>query len=181
MAYVLAALAGWLIADLLTGVVHWIEDRIDGDSWLIVGSLIFAPNRLHHEQPIAFTRNGFWSRNGTSISAALGVGGTLVLILYVAFGTGVPSWAWVALGSATFGGAMANQVHYWAHMPHRAPGIVQALQSIGLCQSRHHHARHHAPPQQDRYCVLTNWLNPWLDRNDVWKRLERFVPKRWLV
>lgn len=178
--FLLAVLAGWLLADFLSGLLHWLEDRIAGDRWPILGPLVFAPNRLHHEQPLAFTRASFAARNGTSIVAALILFATIATTLVLMPAMAVPGLVWVLLISATIAGALANQIHYWAHMPHRAPGIVQALQTIGLCQSRWHHARHHAPPQRERYCILTNWLNPWLDQCSIWAMLERRIPRHLL-
>ena len=47
------------------------------------------------------------------------------------------------------------------------------LQEIGLLQSPVHHAGHHRPPSDRRYCVLTDWLNPVLDAVGIWALLER--------
>ena len=68
----LQILAGWLLADFLSGLLHWIEDRFGPgrEHWPVVGSQVFAPNLLHHAQPLAFTRNRFLSRNSTTIAAA---------------------------------------------------------------------------------------------------------------
>ncbi len=176
----LTILAAWLLADLLTGIVHWAEDRLAGDRLPFLGKHVFAPNRLHHTQPLAFTRSGFWSRNASSIIAAAALFVVFATATTAAIGPGVPGLIRVALVTMALAGAMANQVHYWAHLPKRAPLIVQAAQSIGLMQSRMHHAVHHAEPNRTRYCALTDWFNPVLDRHRVWAKLERIVPPRWL-
>jgi len=176
----LAVVLGWLLADFLTGLFHWAEDRLAGDEWPVLGPLVFAPNRLHHEQPMAFTRTGFVQRNATSIAAASIVFCAVLMALWLAFGE-LPGFLLITLVSAAFGGAAANQVHYWAHVPHRAPRWIRKAQAIGLCQSRKHHACHHAAPQDRHYCALTDWLNPALDRSGFWHALERLVPTRWLV
>ena len=181
IAVALTILAAWLLADLLTGFVHWAEDRLAGDQLPILGEHVFAPNRLHHTQPLAFTRSGFWSRNASSMIAAAVLFVVFATAIATTIGTGVPGLVWVALVTMALAGAMANQVHYWAHLPKRAPLIVQGAQSIGLMQSRAHHSVHHAAPSRARYCILTDWLNPVLDRYRVWAKLERLVPQRWLV
>lgn len=181
MSWVFAIVAGWLLADLVSGLVHWAEDRLALDHVPVIGTAVVAPNRLHHAQPMAFTRNGFLSRNGTSVIGTAVLTAMVGGSLWFLFGRDVPDQVWMGLAVATLGGAMANQIHYWAHVPNRAPGIVQAAQTIGLLQSRGHHARHHAKPQDQRYCVLTNWLNPALDRYGIWRRLERIVPAGWLT
>lgn len=164
-------LAGWLLADLLSGLLHWLEDRYGREHWPVLGNQVIAPNRLHHSRPLAFTRGTFLSRNGTTIVATA----IIAVPLFAAFGA--QPW----LIAATIGGAMANQVHFWAHRPSHRPAIVSLLQEAGFLQSPAHHQRHHAPPHTRRYCILTNWLNPILDRVGVWSVAERFLPARWLA
>jgi hypothetical protein len=61
------------------------------------------------------------------------------------------------------GGALANEVHRYAHQPSAAPGWVRVLQEIGLCQSPKEHSAHHRPPHDANFCILTDWLNPLLE------------------
>lgn len=176
----IAAIAGWLLADFLSGIVHWMEDRYGREDWPLLGKHVVAPNRLHHAAPLAFTRAPFMVRNGTTMIAALALAGGLAAGLLALFGQ-LPWPVWLALAVATIGGCLGNQVHYWAHLPRRAPAIVRAAQAIGLCQSRSQHSQHHAVPHLTRYCVLTDWLNPVLDRIRFWRMLERLLPQRWLA
>ncbi|WP_067734490.1 fatty acid desaturase CarF family protein [Novosphingobium naphthalenivorans] len=169
LSLILQALAGLLLADFLTGVFHWLEDRYGRESWPVLGPLVIAPNRLHHEQPLAFTRSGFLSRNWTCAVAA----GLIGLPLLAVSGPSI----WLAM--AFVFGALANEFHFWSHCPDRAPTIAHMLRAIGLMQPRGHHARHHAAPHDRCYCVLTTWLNPLLDHIGLWSRLERLLPKRW--
>lgn len=164
-------LAGWLLADLIGGLFHWIEDRMGSPDWPIVGRHVIEPNRLHHAQPLAFTRGGFFARNWTTWLAVVAI----VAPLFAMFGAS--PW----LVAATAGGLLSNQVHYWAHLPSRAPTSVRVLQDLGLMQSSRHHQVHHAKPHDRRYCVLTDWLNPLLDRLRIWERFERAIPQRWLA
>ena len=164
-------IAGWLLVDLIGGLFHWFEDRMGSPDWPILGRHVIGPNRQHHLQPLAFTRSGFISRNWTTWMAVA----VIVAPLLAIFGTSV--W----LIAATLGGLMSNQVHYWAHLPSRAPASVRVLQDLGVMQSSRQHQLHHAPPHDRRYCVLTDWLNPLLDRLQVWSRLERMMPQRWLA
>ncbi|MDF7776871.1 fatty acid desaturase CarF family protein [Sphingomonas sp. AOB5] len=155
--------AGWLFADFVGGLGHWWEDRAAEARWPIVGRWIVAPNRLHHTDPVAFTRAGFLTRNSTTWAAVVPISALVFLL------TG-PSPFWVA---ATIGGLMMNQVHFWAHRPPLGlPYIVRTLQTAGLFQSGGHHHGHHSIPSR-RYCVLTNLLNPFLDRYGFWTVLER--------
>lgn len=158
-------LAGWLIADLVGGILHWLEDRVLTESVPILGRHVVAPNRRHHAEPMAFAAGSFLHRNGTTFLAA----GAVSLLWLSAFG---PSIIWA---SASVGGAVTSMVHYWTH---RAPPVgswLRALQDVGLIQSVRQHAQHHRPPADGRYCVLTDWLNPLLDRVRLWPRLERLL------
>lgn len=157
------ALLGWLLADLVTGAFHWWEDRFGREDWPLIGPWLIAPNRLHHAAPLAFAQHGFWPRNAASIVAALVVGFAWLLL------TG-PS---VLMAAALAGGALANEVHYFAHRPSAAGPVLRVLQQTGLVQSPKGHAAHHRPPHQVNYCVLTDWLNPALEAVGLWSRLER--------
>ena len=68
---VVQLLLGWLLADFLSGVLHWIEDRFGRgrEHWPVLGQLIFAPNLLHHADPTDFLRASFVGRNWTTWAA----------------------------------------------------------------------------------------------------------------
>lgn len=157
------ALLGWLLADFVTGVFHWWEDRFGSEDWPIIGPWVIAPNRLHHSDPLAFTAHGFMVRNGAAIVAAA----LAIVALAVFFG---PSMWLATLG---LGGALANEVHRFAHQPSAAPPWLRVVQQTGLFQSPKAHAAHHRPPQDVNFCVLTDWLNPPLEALGVWRRAER--------
>jgi hypothetical protein len=161
------ALLGWLLADLVTGLFHWWEDRCGRADWPLLGQWLIAPNRLHHVDPMAFTRHGFVARNGASIAAALAVGALGLIIAG-------PS---VLLAVTVIGGAIANEVHFYAHRPSCAGQVLRVLQQTGVIQSPKGHAAHHRPPHQVNYCVLTDWLNPTLEAVGLWRELDRIFVK----
>jgi hypothetical protein len=104
----------------------------------------------HSPSKRAFEAGSFIHRNGWTYVLVLGVASVWAATLG-------PS---VTLISAVIGGALTTQVHYWAHRPSRAPGLVRWLQKTGALQSPKHHARHHRPPHDRNYCALTDWVNP---------------------
>lgn len=159
---------GWLLADLATGIFHWWEDRFGRVEWPVIGQWLIVPNRLHHTDPLAFTRHGFWHRNCASIVAAA----VLATLLALLFGPA----PWVI--AVAFGGALSNEVHHYAHQPSRAPRWLRVLQQTGAIQSPREHGRHHRRPHETNYCVLTDWLNPLLEAANVWPRLEKLVGRR---
>lgn len=158
---------GWLLADLLSGCFHWWQDRmLDEDTRLgRLGRWLVAISRLHHIKPLAFLVGSFWYRNAPTYVLAAVIGFLLWLL------TGPSAW----LLSLTIGIGISTQVHFWAHQPSKAPTIVHKLWEARVLQSPKDHAYHHRPPHQDHYCVLTDWVNPVLDKLQVWARLERLI------
>jgi len=148
----LELLAGWLIADLLSGLGHWI-----GDSYLLerlgLEKLFAGANVDHHARPLDIVHQGVLKRNATAWAGT---------VLFVSLWLLLLSPSWVLAGAAA-GGLIVSEVHRWAHSPSRAPRAVRWLQKTGLLQSPRHHAAHHRPPHSVRFCLLTNWLNLALD------------------
>lgn len=155
------ALVGWLVADLLGGFVHWWQDRIGKPQWKWLDKWVFGPNRLHHDEPRAFTNSGFWQRNSTTIAAA-----TAAAIIWLAL-TG-PS---IVLLFAFIGGALQSQIHYWQHSP--TSEWIKVFQRIGIIQGPQQHSKHHYQGADKYYCILTAWLNPVLEKLSFWNRLEK--------
>jgi ubiquitin-conjugating enzyme E2 variant len=151
-------IACWIAADFMSGLCHWLEDRYFREEWPIIGRFIAKPNQLHHDQPSAFLRQGYISRNWTTILPAFGAF-VLVPNLW-------PIWLFVS---------QANEVHAWAHQ--RCSSGIRMLQETGFLQSAKHHGEHHRSPFDVKYCVMTNWLNPILDGLRVWGCFECLLSK----
>lgn len=160
-------LIGWLLADLLSGIFHWWQDRFSSESWLVIGAWLIAPARLHHIKPLFFLQNNFMQRTRASIIAA----GLLGAIWWYVAG---PS---VVLFTTVIGLSLATEVHRLTHAPKLAGPVLSVLQEIGIIQSVKGHALHHRPPQNRNFCALTDWLNPALEAMDVWNRAERLLRK----
>jgi ubiquitin-conjugating enzyme E2 variant len=111
---------------------------------------------------LAFLDQGYWSRNSTTIIPAA-----------IAFLLTVPH---PICGVFVFV-SQANEIHAWAHSKGKVASWIDALQSIGLLQSPKHHAQHHIDPFESKYCVMTDLLNPLLDRIKFWRRLEWIVER----
>lgn len=161
---ILQLLAGWLIADLFSGALHWLEDRVLWSSIPLVGKHVVVPNRDHHVDPIAFTRTSIVARNSTTWLAVLPIAAAWYLI----FG------ASLVLVGAIAGGLLVTEVHVRAHLGAVGRGW-KVLQEIGIVQSLRHHGGHHRGLRDQRYCILTNWLNPILDELRVWDRIETLL------
>jgi ubiquitin-conjugating enzyme E2 variant len=152
-----------LAADLLVGAVHWLEDAYVRESWPLVGRLVARPNILHHHLPRHFVRKSWlescWDQ-----------------MLLAGFVVGLAAWAgllgWQVVLFAVLVGN-ANQIHKWAHRSRRENGpVIGLLQDLRILQGSRHHALHHTDPKSSHYCVITEHLNPILERLRFWTRIE---------
>lgn len=155
-------LLGWLLADFASGFFHWWEDRVGRADMPVLGRWIIVPNRLHHVRQVVPGANPWGARLAT-----LAVAAPIAVAVFGLFG-----FSYVLVGMA-LGAALVNEVHGWAHQPATAPWLVRLLQDTGVFQSPQHHAGHHRGDHDRRYCILTNFVNPWLDAVHFWAALER--------
>lgn len=149
----------FLIADFITGLIHWIEDTYATPSWLLN---IGIDNINHHKHPQwMVTMGNFLSRNliTFSISAIIFI---ITIILHLPF--------YPCLFIAIFG-ALGNEVHSWNHRSKNI-AIIEFLQDTAIIQTRHQHSMHHKKPYNKAYCTLGNINNAILDRIRFWRILE---------
>jgi plasmanylethanolamine desaturase len=157
-----------LLADFVSGAVHWAEDAYARPTTPLLGR-VARDNLRHHWRPREFLARS-WLRS----SWDLALGGALVV--GAAAAAGWLSWHVVLFAVLV---ANANQIHKWAHMNRsELPFLVGVLQRLYLLQTARHHGRHHAGTRTTHYCVITNFLNPLLEEIGLWSRLEAAI-ERW--
>lgn len=157
---------GVLVADLISGIVHWFEDTYGDPTWPVIGPTIILPNILHHDVPLKFTEAPFWKRNRGVIGVTLVVGGLFALA----------GWLNLMTITALVAGTFANEVHRWAHLkPDQLPWGVRALQKAKILQTAQHHWAHHRHGYNTHYCTITNMLNPSLDGLRLFRIIEGTV------
>lgn len=174
---VLAVVAGYLAADLASGIVHFLADNFGSPETPFLGQGFVLPFRQHHVDPLGITRHGFLEANGNNALVCLPVLVPVVLFLPVTesrtgYLAGV--FFFVMLSAVFF----TNQAHKWAHMD-RVPAPVAFLQRTGLIISKPHHDVHHTSPFDTHYCITVGVWNPLLERIGFFPRLERFI-RRWV-
>ncbi len=158
--------AGVLAADLVSGIVHWLEDAYGKEDLPIIGPSVIEPNIRHHYSPLDFTRASYVKRNGPIF-----VIGAIIACLFALVG-----WINAFTLALLIAGSQANETHRWAHLPtHAVPRYVRVMQNNGLFLSRKHHGGHHRPPFAVRYCTLTNLMNPVLDQLHVLRGVECII------
>jgi len=165
----LAALAASVLAaDFVVGVFHWIEDAYLREDCPVLGDLIARPNVLHHYRPRHFLRN---SRAASCWDLWIVAG----LLLVGGWGLDLPG---APLGLFALLVGNANQIHKWAHRSRRENGPwINLLHDLRILQGTRHHAIHHTDPKSTHYCVITEFLNPVLERLRFWTRLECWLPQ----
>lgn len=163
--FVLKCLFTILLADFVSGFVHWLEDAYARPGMRVVGH-IAEENLLHHRRPRAFLARSWWESSRDLLLVGL-------LVVWAALLTGHMS-GWLLLFVVLT--VNANQVHKWAHQgPRENPRLVTVLQRLRLLQTPREHARHHRGRKDSHYCVLTNVLNAPLEAVGFWTRLEGLV------
>ena len=165
-----ALFAGYLLADLCSGLVHFTFDRFFSVDTPLVGAHFVHPFRRHHSHPQDITLHGFIETNGNNCVAACAV---LIPVALLPFDCTV-GWqlflvaVFVFASIGTFG---TNQFHKWAHMQH-PPALALWLQQKHLILPPGHHQLHHVFPYNDNYCITTGWINGFLSRIRFWRLLE---------
>lgn len=167
-----AFMLGFVAADFVSGVVHWLADTWGSVDLPIIGPALIRPFREHHVDPKAITRHDFVETNGNNC---------FVCIAPVALTAGlVPfeSWTGVFAGVLVFSLCLwifcTNQFHKWSHLDDPPPAIA-ALQKLSLILPRDHHSVHHTAPYATYYCITVGWLNEPLHRLRFFRVLERMV------
>jgi ubiquitin-conjugating enzyme E2 variant len=155
-----------LLADFVSGVLHWLEDAYGSEKTPVIGKWMIEKNILHHYKPRQFTQYNWLQSNWDLACVAL-------VLVIAAWASGHLTWqVWLfAILSAN-----ANEIHKWAHRTPRENGrVITFLQRYRLIQTVRHHAKHHTNPKDSNYCTLTDFLNPVLDGANIWERAEGLV------
>lgn len=172
-----AVMSGYIMADFISGFVHWLADTWGSTNLKVIGASLIRPFREHHVDAKAITRHDFIETNGNNCLISLWVGCICVFMpLDVDGYQPLLIFIMVSLGSMIFWVMMTNQFHKWSHYDaERAPKFVRFLQRAHLILPPSHHDIHHTAPFDQYYCITTGWLNWPLTKIGFFKGLERLV------
>ena len=168
-----AAFAGWVAADLFSGLVHWGFDTWGNIHTPLLGQRFIRPFREHHWDAKAITRHDFIETNGAGCIASVPVlVGTTTMPL--------TSGGWLFLQAFGVFCALAvlftNQCHKWAHMEtEQLASPVRLAQRLRLILRPQDHSKHHVRPFNSHYCTATGWLNGPLQAIRFFRWMERCV------
>ena len=171
----LAIVTGYVLADLIAGTAHWFADRFFSPTTPLIGPLLIAPFREHHEDAASIGRHDVFEVSGNAALVCIPL--ALGLHALPAASSALASAGKLALASLVGSLAITNILHGWAHA-RKPPTSVRWLQSAGLILSPRAHALHHRGDHDRAYCVTSGWLNPMLDRHAVFPTLERWFGRR---
>lgn len=170
----LAAFAGMIIADFISGFVHWMFDTWGSVDTPVVGKLAIRTFRHHHVDPRAMTKHDFIETNGHNFALTViytGIGFTFVepaetdrVSIFFA--------QTFLMGTAFV--MVTSQFHKWAHQKD-VHWSIRFLQRSGLALNPDHHRAHHTAPYDQHYCVTSGWMNGPLRAVGFFRGLE------WLV
>ncbi|CAL4997153.1 unnamed protein product [Urochloa decumbens] len=188
LAAAMAAAAGYSLADLATGVYHWLIDNYGGADTPVLGAQI-AAFKDHHLRPSAILLlepcNNLHVAAGV-VAVALPAAGAA---LSAGGGCGSPAAAHAFASVLAACVMLSVQFHAWAHeRPARLPPGVAALQDAGVLLSPSQHAWHHRPPHDNTYCTVSGMWNGVLDGYKVFEAAEKVIyratgvkPRSWVL
>lgn len=168
-----------LLADFITGIFHWLEDSYGNEDFPVIGKNVTQPNLLHHRKPREFLKNS-WLRSAD-----------VPLVLAAFFISGLWALGWLNWQTVfvTFILINANEIHKWTHQSRKEkPKLAHWLHRFKLVQSAKGHAKHHSGNMNTHYCTVTDYLNPLLEKINLWRRFEKVIkkvtgkaPRNWIV
>ena len=173
----LALIAGYLAADLASGMVHFLADNFGSPDTPFIGPSFVLPFRQHHVDPMGLTRHNFWDANASNALVCLPVLIPVVVFTPItssSLGYIAGVFSFVML-TAVF---LTNQTHKWAHMD-KVPPVVRWMQNAGLILSKSHHDVHHKSPFNTHYCITVGAWNRMFEKLHAFDWLERII-RRWV-
>ena len=122
--WVMQVLVGLLLADLVSGLVHWFEDAYVHADMPLLGKWLAGvaeDNRLHHHKPRAFLTKTWWQSSWDLVLLSA----VLVVIAWCCGWLTWHVWLFALLG------ANANEFHKWEHRTRKENGrLISFLQDI---------------------------------------------------
>jgi hypothetical protein len=168
---IVQVIIGYLLADIISGGLHWFEDTyLSYCSDIPILSDIAKDNELHHYFPRSMLAYSYLDHISVTGPVTL-----LVMIgVYILNPQLIFKYPWLALSFVVFG-VSANIIHRFSHMRDcENHFIVRYLQSLGIFASHTHHSIHHRN-SNGGYCVISEYSNMVLDTVGFWDGLEYIV------
>ena len=168
-----ALFLGYLLADFITGTIHWFCDSFFDEETPVIGNFIIYPFREHHSHPLIITKDKFIEQDTTSffIFMPFLYFATFTEISYLNSPNSI--YGHFILIGVCIGTFCTNLFHKWAHQRNQN-FIIKKLQKLGLILNPNSHKKHHVDHSRS-YCVTSGLMNPILDYIKFYPNLERFI------
>lgn len=166
LSYPLIIFVSWLLADIVSGVVHWFADTFGKVEWPILGNTFIRSFHEHHLDPKSITRHDWIETNGNNFF----IGIPALFLIFVLKESLSPA---VIIGVCFLNiwTSLTNQFHKWAHQS-QGPTWVNLLQKWRIITNRKEHITHHRKPHHSSYNITSGILNPILDKFRFYRMLE---------
>jgi len=168
-----ALILGYLLADFITGTIHWFCDSFFDEETPVVGNFIIYSFREHHSHPLLITKDKFIEQDTTSF---------FIFMPFLYFASFTES-SYLISPSSIYGHSVligvcigtfcTNLFHKWAHQRNQN-FIIKKMQKSGLILNPNSHKKHHVDHSRG-YCVTSGLMNPVLDYVKFYPNLERFI------
>ncbi len=152
-------LVAYAMADLASGIVHFLLDNFGSSGTPVIGQKFVKPFRDHHVDPMAMTHGDFIAVNADNIFVCLPV----IIPAYFFLDAARHPYLGMFIIGLVLGVMMTNQLHKWAHMP-TVPRLVAGAQRRGIVLSKQHHGLHHSGRYDSNYCITWGQLDLLLNR-----------------
>ena len=168
-----ALFLGYLLADFITGTIHWFCDSFFDEETPVIGNFIIYSFREHHSHPLIITKDKFIEQDTTSffIFMPFLYFATFTEISYLNSPNSI--YGHFILIGVCIGTFCTNLFHKWAHQRNQN-FIIKKLQKLGLILNPNSHKKHHVDHSRS-YCVTSGLMNPILDYIKFYPNLERFI------
>jgi hypothetical protein len=153
-----AGVGALALADLMSGVVHFLFDTFGTPDTPVIGRKFVKPFRDHHDHPGAMTHDDAIAVNADNLFVCLPVLAAALWLVDLEAHPTVAVFVLVLVASV----ALTNQFHKWAHMP-VVPRPVAFAQRHGLILTAQHHDVHHAAPHDRHHCITFGRMDRVLD------------------
>lgn len=159
-------ITGYLLADIIAGVYHWIKDTYFSPFTPIIGKRFVWGSRLHHVRPKYVTE---FDDVSLLFDSAKWVALWMIPLMYY-FGLNIFLISLFLVLSAN------DVIHKYAHMSDKErPQWASFLQKIYIFQSSNEHHLHHTYPYITNYCPISPFLNVIIEKIQLWRTMEKYI------
>ena len=174
-AVIVGGLVAWMLADFVSGLIHWFADTYGSENMPLFGPWLIKPFRQHHLYPRDICTHDLVLTIGNSCTIAMPFeSGLLYLMLSDEEVTFTQALVAFVLNLFAMAVVATNLFHRWAHAE-KTSWLILRLQRSGLLLSTAHHDLHHTSPFDSNYCITNGWLNPLLEKARFFRRVESML------